>query len=760
MAWPTGQEYSEAVQNPRQAFENPELRGGRIEVGHLGLPRPRSGSFAVVYRIDCGMRSWAVKCFTREVVDQQRRYADISAHLQRSAVPYTVAFEYLARGIRVGGGWFPALKMEWVSGEPLIRFIESHLQDPASLRALASRWVEMLKTLRAAAIAHGDLQHGNVLILGGDLKLVDYDGMFVPALSGVRASETGHPNYQHPGRAELPFGPDLDNFSAWSIYVSLIALSIDPSLWSRVKGGDDCLLFRASDFAAPERSEAFRTVAASSDEGLRSLIQLFSELLRLKVEGIPPLDAAKIRIGPASVPGRSHAASWLEDHIKSAQSTVTREVSPEASNDSEVIDASWVLDFITPVAGPEDARFVHSVFWLRLLLVCSIFLSAATFLTVPGLALPLVAVALLVGANLVVSAATYRNEPGLASLEQARTALRECNDRFRVATARAAELERGVKARDTRRDQDLASVDGRVRGTDERTGREVDGVRRRLERECVDTQKRRREVDDEERRALGAVSSGTGARAGTLQNQLQALAREEATELAKVLADLQGVHLRTAVSSATVAGAHIPGVGPQLKTALVANGITCAKDVDRWRVYRISGFGPARANAVLAWAAGIEQRARAGMPQAVSASEAQSIGMKYTARRRTLGEELERVETQRRGEEGSIRARATAMRREVDSLEAAPRATAAHDIQAIQGSRDKAVSLLRSEEHRVIEAAKADLAALGVELGKLKRSALGRQWEKARAATQVKAYAPVTFGRYLLYVTCGAGRAG
>jgi hypothetical protein len=305
--WPSGQEYSNIVQNPRSAFADAELQGGKIETDRLGLPRPRSGNFAVVYKADCNTRSWAVKCFTREVVDQQRRYAAISDHLRRVALPYTVGFDYLPRGIRVHGEWFPILKMEWVAGDPLIRYIEAHLQDPSSVGALASRWVIMVQALRAARIAHGDLQHGNVLVAGGELRLVDYDGMFVPALSGAPQIEQGHSNYQHPGRATLPFGPDLDNFSALSIYVSLIGLSIDPSLWERAKAGDDCLLFRATDVAAPGESQAFKILATSSDDRLPSLIKRFEDLVRMRADQIPPLDAAKIRI-----------ATWLKDHIRPA----------------------------------------------------------------------------------------------------------------------------------------------------------------------------------------------------------------------------------------------------------------------------------------------------------------------------------------------------------------------------------------------------------------------------------------------------------
>src|SRR4051812_17295489 len=98
MAWPTGQEYSESVQNPQQAFEDAELRVGCVEIDRVGLPRARSGNFAVVYKLACGQRNWAVKCFTREVPGQQARYAEISTHLLRQQLPCIVGFEYLARG--------------------------------------------------------------------------------------------------------------------------------------------------------------------------------------------------------------------------------------------------------------------------------------------------------------------------------------------------------------------------------------------------------------------------------------------------------------------------------------------------------------------------------------------------------------------------------------------------------------------------------------------------------------------------------------
>jgi len=80
----------------------------------------------------------------------------------------------------------------------LFTYVERNLGNSTLLFALASRWLEMIKVLNKFSIAHGDLQHGNVLVVNGDLKLVDYDGMFVPTLAGKISSEIGHRNYQHP----------------------------------------------------------------------------------------------------------------------------------------------------------------------------------------------------------------------------------------------------------------------------------------------------------------------------------------------------------------------------------------------------------------------------------------------------------------------------------------------------------------------------------------------------------------------------------
>src|SRR5262249_670029 len=149
-------------------------------------------------------------------------------HLRKAALPFTVDFQYLQEGIRVQGRWYPVLKMHWVEGLLLNEFVKGALDKPAALQALADVWVRMAHCLREEQIAHGDLQHANMLLVPGSstgsvvVKLVDYDGMYVPALARSKSAEVGHPAYQHPQRLrEGTYGPDVDRFPLLAIYCAI-----------------------------------------------------------------------------------------------------------------------------------------------------------------------------------------------------------------------------------------------------------------------------------------------------------------------------------------------------------------------------------------------------------------------------------------------------------------------------------------------------------------------------------------------------------
>ncbi len=289
IAWPTPQDYQEAIQSPAQTLSDETLKSGETELNALGLPRPRTGNFASVYRVKCRDKDYAVRFFLNNITDQDERYRALSSAITGDDLEYTVDFEYKPDGIRVHGNWYPSLKMLWVEGEPLDEYVRRIHDSQEKMMQLLEQFTQMMEALRAYGIAHGDLQHGNILVTKDGLRLVDYDGMFVPALSGHGSNELGHRNYQHPGRSREHFGPYLDNFSAWAIYAALEAVTIDPSTWEILRGGDECLLFRAADFQSPGDSRAFALLEGHPCDVIRKRAAQLQSFLQVSPDQIPHL---------------------------------------------------------------------------------------------------------------------------------------------------------------------------------------------------------------------------------------------------------------------------------------------------------------------------------------------------------------------------------------------------------------------------------------------------------------------------------------
>jgi hypothetical protein len=262
---PGTSDYREAVQNPHLFLADPELKRCKPALNKQGLPLVWSGGFAAVFQLQSPDGSkFAIKCFYRDIRNLETRYAEFDNHLRSRRPGYLVRFQYQPRGILVNGQWFPIVRMEWVEGQRLDEFLQHHLQRPGPqtrelLEAMAQLWHRLAGELERDRLAHGDLQHGNVLFIPGNrpnsvkLRLVDYDGVWVPALDTLPSNESGQPNYQHPQRR---YGPLMDRFPHLVIYTTLRCLMLDQQLARHFS--DQRLVFGQEDYAQPGRSELFR----------------------------------------------------------------------------------------------------------------------------------------------------------------------------------------------------------------------------------------------------------------------------------------------------------------------------------------------------------------------------------------------------------------------------------------------------------------------------------------------------------------------
>ena len=287
---PTRDAYTAAMQNPAERFRDPELANGRTVRKASGQPIVYSGQFASVYRMSGKGRDHAVRCFVSEAPNRQQRYRALSDYLNIMRPPGFVSFTYLDRELLIRGERHPVLKMDWVEGQTLDRYIDANLANPGALRALAAEWLRLMKDLQSMPMAHNDLQHGNVIVKPtGDLRLVDYDGVFLAPFKGQRSPELGHRNYQHPSRTAQDYHEHIDNFPALVIHLSLMAITRDPSLWNRFHDGDN-LLFTRKDLANPSSTPLWSALTSSPDSQVRRLTAELERCCRLPVSQVPALE--------------------------------------------------------------------------------------------------------------------------------------------------------------------------------------------------------------------------------------------------------------------------------------------------------------------------------------------------------------------------------------------------------------------------------------------------------------------------------------
>jgi hypothetical protein len=220
----------------------------------------------------------ALRFFTREDAATDRHYTAINEHFRaRDLTAYVATCRWRDNAVEVRGERYPMVQMEWINGKPLDKHVAGLVEaaDLAAVEKLARTWRDLLRTIQRAGFAHGDLQHGNVLVdTQGRLRLVDFDCSWIETLAGSTSSpETGHRDYQHPSRVR---GPWMDTFSGLVIYLSLTALAAGLDGWDDLHNGDN-LLFVAADFRPPHATPVWHAIAALDDPWVNKLADTLRE---------------------------------------------------------------------------------------------------------------------------------------------------------------------------------------------------------------------------------------------------------------------------------------------------------------------------------------------------------------------------------------------------------------------------------------------------------------------------------------------------
>lgn len=279
MNYPLISEYIEAIKAAEDNFE--QLSYLRPVLDDDGLPVMTSGNFAVVFKMkdERDEKFYAVKCFTKEQEGREDAYQLITEEMKKVSSPYLTSVRYLDKELFVDTDEtneteFPVLLMDWVEGKTLDKYLRENLDDKYALEMLAYRFSQLAQWLIPQPFAHGDLKPDNILVReDGTLVLVDYDGMFVPAMKGQKARELGSPDFRHPLRTEDDFDSHIDDFALVSILLSLEAIYINRHLFDKYSN-DGRLLFSADDYRNLGESALLKDFFPSSVNSINNLTAL------------------------------------------------------------------------------------------------------------------------------------------------------------------------------------------------------------------------------------------------------------------------------------------------------------------------------------------------------------------------------------------------------------------------------------------------------------------------------------------------------
>lgn len=655
--FPTGANYVEALQNPTLCFEDPDLKQGTVQQSPVLGPKAISGNFASVFSVTApsGQR-YALKCFTRESSTLETRYRAISdwlAGLTTTSLsqPWPVRIKYLGRGVLVAGQWYPALKMAWAEGTNLISWIERNLRNTAAVLQVSERFTALIADLEKLGIAHGDLQHGNLLVAAdGTLRLVDYDGMYVPALKGQGATENGHRNYQSPARTSSNFGPGMDRFSSWIIHLALVAIAIDPSIWDQLHEPDgEFLILREEDFKEPNSSLAWNLLLTHPDPTLQALAAHTRKLLSAAPHAVPALSAVRTvpvqRQAPAASP-TGGTPSWLAGHIPSS-GTASGPGSGTAP---------------APSPSPLGPGFVRRRALDLLAGTLALAGSAAPGVLSAVNALPtdftIVQTGALLASGGILDAARRSRPEARASKLQRRT-LRQQVHALEDPGAAAKKLQQEIEAlaetssiRSAQFTQQLNNLQVELRNEQARVtttfNKTVNGHRSALDA-----------LDDQERKQREA--SLAKAVTAHVQNRLR-------------LVSIRDVKRLSSMGSATVAAlmaANIHTAADFIGVRYVQSGRYTNRDAFLIRpnnqVVKVQGIGEVRATALEGWRASQESKARKSAPTALGTQERTAIRQQFTARKKHLEAEIAKAETAARQQREQVQKRIVARQQQINT---------------------------------------------------------------------------------------------
>lgn len=225
----------------------------------------------IVFKAEHNSQAYAIRFFLNDDPEFFKRYQQAQDYLEQKSFSWKVPFTFS------GEGYNPMVKMDWIESLSLTEYLDLIIKNPIHIAGLQSKLVALHRELEGNGIAHSNLNMKHIRFVkrgqDHDLKLIDYDSMYLPVFKEKDSFTTGMPGFQHPMRLSSDFSETIDRFSFWIFITALEAFKANPSLWQNAKqigfNKEGQILFTYKDLASPKQSEVFRLLKQHPNNALK-----------------------------------------------------------------------------------------------------------------------------------------------------------------------------------------------------------------------------------------------------------------------------------------------------------------------------------------------------------------------------------------------------------------------------------------------------------------------------------------------------------
>ncbi len=648
----TQDELIKLMLDPKRSFRHRELRNCQATLSQWSdLPFYESGEDSMVFCLFNNAQRWAVKCFTNPIEQNQKFYYALSKVIKYGGSPHLCEFEFLEREL---GGLYSVIKMPWIEGPRLDRFILAHFHDSDAINGLLPLLFDIIDDMQRLELIHGNIAPEN-LIVGEQIRLIDYDSMTLPDYASVM--QRAHPNIyrQHSKASRSATGQPVAKSDAlhWHVLLTnLMALSSEPLLLAETNL-NDAFLFTTRDLTPPV-SNLIAAIMKHAQPILKNRLELLFEFATLPPGDVPMPQRGEYDLSTYNNAYLRQVLPAVEAFVSSSPGVTARcgdalADSPLPETHIPVVHCtgsiSAAANELEPTASPRPSIVVLLIIALVSILLVVAIVGNPLVRSYPPVSFG--SIILLTAANLWLwFHYTFRDPTALTADDNRQQAL----ERLNVICAqesdirlRREQLEYDKIDLDQRLSDALALLDAEIEreSLSEKAQTLVWNTRRKARMKLH--QEWRLHLKNQEKSITSALTNDFQSRVSEIQEQLTKIQGEEDEARNQTLADQQHSYVTTELKHHLIATATILGINETDKSLLLNHGVCNAEDISVQSLNSLT-LSKVKVQALLAWKGYLEHNARDTRPEFLTVTEREQAKQKFSKHRQQLESESKRLD--------------------------------------------------------------------------------------------------------------------